>query len=292
MDSSLKVALENAISRATGDEFQIERTKAVSGGCIHNSLIIIGENGGRFFVKTNTREAFAMFKAEAEALEVLARAKTIRVPKPIHAGQISQQAYLILEALSFSVSNQTSWEEMGQQLAALHHHTAGYFGWSADNWIGATPQINNPENDWSTFFREHRLKPQLKIASRKGYRFAQADKLLASVEALLRDHRPKPSLLHGDLWSGNAGFCDDGTPVIFDPASYYGDRETDLAFTKVFGGFPAAFYDAYTAAFPLEPGHETRSKLYNLYHILNHANLFGGGYINEAGSMIHELVNR
>lgn len=291
MDSSLKVALEKAISDATGEDFQIQRTKAVSGGCIHHSFIAISENGGRSFVKTNTRETFAMFKAEAEALEVLAQARTIRVPKPIQIGQVSQQAYLILEALNFSASNQTSWEEMGQQLAALHQQTADHFGWGSDNWIGAAPQINHPENDWSTFFREHRIKPQLKMAARKGHRFEQEDKLLGAIDRILRDHHPKPSLLHGDLWSGNAGFCDDGEPVIFDPASYYGDRETDLAFTKVFGGFPAAFYDAYESAFPLGQDHEIRSTLYNLYHILNHANLFGGGYVNEAGRMIHELVN-
>jgi fructosamine-3-kinase len=243
-----------------------------------------------YFVKLNTAAGQKMFEAEADALKELADTNTIKVPQPITHGAASGQSYLILEALPFGSSKPGSWEAMGQQLAQLHRSTTKRFGWQRDNTIGSTPQHNNWTDDWPTFFREQRLGPQFQLAKGNGFKFARADELLEHVADILADHSPAPSILHGDLWSGNAGFLHDGTPVIFDPATYYGDRETDLAFSEFFGGFPSDFYQAYEKEWPLPPGYEKRKTLYNLYHVLNHANLFGGGYAGQAQSMVNRLV--
>ena len=160
-------------------------------------------------------------------------------------------------------------------LARLHRHTSDRFGWASDNWIGLAPQENGWCGSWSDFWLEKRMKPQLRRAEGNGLHFGKLDFL-----KILDDHQPAPSLLHGDLWSGNVGFTREG-PVIFDPAVYYGDREADLAMTELFGGFPREFYAAYDGAFRLDPGYANRKHLYNLYHLLNHLNLFGAGYLGQ-----------
>jgi fructosamine-3-kinase len=165
------------------------------------------------------------------------------------------------------------WAALARMLAKLHRATGPRFGWHRDNWIGATPQINGWRDDWARFFLECRIEPQLALARKNGYSIEFSSNLL-------KNHQPQPSLLHGDLWSGNAGFIEEG-PVIFDPAVYYGDREADLAMTELFGGFPARFYDAYNEVFPLPAGYETRKHFYNLYHLLNHLNIFGAGYLAQ-----------
>jgi protein-ribulosamine 3-kinase len=167
-------------------------------------------------------------------------------------------------------------------LAKVHRTAAPRFGWQRDNYIGSTPQRNGWCEDWREFWIERRVGPQLELARRNGFRVAEPP--LGSLDG----HRPQPSLLHGDLWSGNAGFTAEG-PVIFDPAVYYGDREADLAMTELFGGFPGTFYEAYHAAWPLEPGYEQRKHLYNLYHLLNHLNLFGGSYLGQVESTLRLL---
>ncbi|MGC1729012.1 MAG: fructosamine kinase family protein, partial [Steroidobacteraceae bacterium] len=182
----------------------------------------------------------------------------------------------------------------GEQLAALHRVTADRFGWSRDNTIGSTPQTNTPCGDWTEFFRERRLRPQLALAASRGYAKLEpwGERLLESVPQLLGGHRPQPSLLHGDLWAGNWLALTTGEPAILDPAVYYGDREADLAMTRLFGGFGAAFYRAYEAAAPLPHGASVRCELYNLYHVLNHTNLFGGGYAAQACAMMQRLLSQ
>ena len=184
----------------------------------------------------------------------------------------------------------------------MHKITADQYGWYQNNIIGSTPQSNKKHSDWATFWREERLRPQFEMLYEKGYKkYLQllANKLLTNLDSLLADHVPEASLLHGDLWSGNYGFINDGfvddgfteqgQPVIFDPALYYGDRETDLAMTELFGGFSQDFYNSYNEAWPLDEGYTNRKTLYNLYHILNHANLFGTSYLNQAISMMERL---
>lgn len=191
----------------------------------------------------------------------------VRVPRVLDQGP----DFLVLEKLD--LRRDGDWEALARMLASLHRTTGPRFGWHRDNWIGRSPQKNEWRDDWATFFRECRLQPQLETARRNGHRITVSSNLL-------KDHKPAPSLLHGDLWSGNAGFIAEG-PVLFDPAVYYGDRETDLAMTELFGGFPARFYEAYDEAFPLPEGYEARKHLYNLYHLLNHLNIFGEGYLAE-----------
>jgi len=290
MSPGLETAIAAAISESAGNKFEIRERRHAGGGCI-NEAIILSDERRTYFVKLNSAAATDMFAAEAEALEALLQTRTIKVPRPIAFGQAESRAYLILEAVRFGHGKTENWQLMGRQLAELHHHCTHQFGWHRDNTIGSTPQSNQPTEDWATFFREQRLRPQFDLTRKNGFQFSGSDALLDAVDTLLHDHHPKASLLHGDLWSGNAGFTHDGTPVIYDPASYYGDRETDLAFSEFFGGFPAAFYTGYESVWPLEPGYTQRKVLYNLYHVLNHANLFGSSYALQAQSMIHRLLS-
>jgi len=186
------------------------------------------------------------------------------------------------------------WAAMGRMLAAVHRATGSRYGWRRDNFIGSAPQCNREHDDWTAFWRDMRLLPQLEAAERNGLGARLIDsgrKLAGSLSRLLAGHAPQASLLHGDLWSGNAAFLAGGAPVVFDPAVYRGDREADLAMTELFGGFPRAFYAAYADAWPIDAGYAMRRDLYNLYHVLNHANLFGGGYAAQAQSMIGRLLS-
>jgi fructosamine-3-kinase len=178
-------------------------------------------------------------------------------------------------------------------LARAHSARGEYFGWRRDNYIGSTPQLNRRATSWSDFWREARLQPQIELAARNGLGrslIGKAERLVEAVPRLLAGHSPAASQLHGDLWGGNAGFLPGGQPVLFDPAVYWGDRETDLAMTELFGGFPPEFYSAYDEVAPRDAGYATRKTLYNLYHVLNHANLFGGGYASRAERMIAGLL--
>lgn len=182
---------------------------------------------------------------------------------------------------------------LGRMLARVHSVHGEFFGWRRDNYIGSTPQPNRPSPSWSDFWRDSRLRPQLELGRENKLDtglLAKGERLIEALPRLLSGHAPAPSLLHGDLWSGNAGFLADGAPVLFDPAAYWGDRETDLAMTELFGGFPRAFYSAYTEVAPLDRGYGVRKNLYQLYHVLNHANLFGGSYPRQAERMIDKLL--
>ena len=166
-------------------------------------------------------------------------------------------------------------------------------GWRRANTIGATPQINCRSGDWVGFWREHRLGYQLRLAEANGHRGSLQEngaRLLSKIPTFFSGYRPLPALLHGDLWSGNVGFDDAGKPVVFDPAVYYGDHEADVAMTELFGGFSGDFYAAYREVFPLDASYAVRKHLYNLYHVLNHLNLFGGGYLGQAERLISELL--
>jgi fructosamine-3-kinase len=232
-----------------------------------------------------------MFDREAEALAILARAAAIRVPQAVCQGGTSGMAFLVLEYLP--LANRGSFAEMGRRLAKLHAVTNHCFGWHVDNYIGTTPQRNAPSADWIGFFRDQRLAFQIELARRGGLALPQAGVLLANLQQFFEGYQPLPSLLHGDLWSGNAGFLhDSGEPVLFDPACYYGDRECDLAFTEMFGGFAPQFFQAYRAQWPLAAGYGRRKRLYNLYHELNHFNLFGGSYGSQARATIAELCSQ
>ena len=284
--------IEAAIREAEGSSFAIESRSGVGGGCINECYVVRGR-GQAFFVKLNASDRLPMFEAEAAGLREIARSNTVRVPQPLCHGAGAGASWLVLEYIELRRTSSRGMAELGRRLAAMHRVTATRVGWHRDNTIGATPQINTPGTDWIVFWREQRLGFQLQLARNSGHRgrlLAQGERLLERLPAFFSGHAPRPSLLHGDLWSGNAAFVGDATPVIFDPAVYYGDREADIAMTELFGGFSADFYRAYDEANARDPGYTTRKQLYNLYHVLNHLNLFGGGYRAQAERMIAELL--
>ncbi len=244
------------------------------------------------FRKTGPESAFDMFEAEADGLVALREAGEVRVPEVIDVGVINGQAYIDIEKLELEPTTRDIERRFGEQLARLHRHTHEQYGWFRDNTIGLTPQHNAQSDDWIEFFRKHRLGFQVELAVRNGYGgdIAQlGQRLAAKLPELFDGYTPEASLLHGDLWGGNWGAVA-GEPVMFDPAVYYGDRETDIAMTMVFGGFGRAFYEAYESSWPMAAGHEQRLKLYQLYHILNHLNLFGHSYHRRAIDLMRALT--
>lgn len=287
------ITIAEDISQKTGDKFVIENRRSVGGGCINQGYTIT-DNNRTYFVKLNQASQVDMFAAESLGLEEMWSTKTIRVPQPICYGTADNSAYIVQEYLELGRSSgNNAWEEMGRKLAEMHKTTSDRgFGWERNNTIGSTPQINTWKSDWVEFFAEHRIGYQLKLAKRRGGQFSQGESLIKAIPELLANHHPQPSLVHGDLWSGNASVTAEGEPVIFDPATYYGDREVDLAMTELFGRFPASFYHGYNAVWPLDSGYELRKNLYNLYHIINHFNLFGGSYESQANRMISQLLSK
>ncbi|ROR34300.1 fructosamine kinase family protein [Inmirania thermothiophila] len=284
--------VEAAIAAAAGRPFRIGRRREVGGGCIHRAAVVEGE-GGRWFVKRNRAAALPQFEAEADGLAALAAAGALRVPRPLTWGEACGEAYLVMEYLPLGRAGPQAEEALGRGLAALHRCAGEAFGWHRDNFIGATPQPNPRERRWAVFFREQRIAHQLRLARERGAPgglLRRGEALLAAIPALLAGHDPVPSLIHGDLWGGNWAADEDGRPVIFDPAVYHGDREADLAMTELFGGFGPRFHAAYREAWPLDAGYGVRRTLYNLYHVLNHFNLFGGGYAAQAEAMMERLL--
>jgi fructosamine-3-kinase len=280
------------IAAGSGRAFHIETCRSVAGGSIHGAFEIAGA-GQRYFLKCNGTTALPMFQAEADGLAALNATATIRVPQVVACGVTEGYAYLVLEYLDLRGLDRAAGTAMGHALAAMHRNTGKEFGWARDNFIGTTPQINTAHDSWARFFAERRLAPQLALAARRGMDRSLLNlgtALTEKIAVFFFDYRPQPSLLHGDLWSGNAAALPDGTPVIYDPAVYRGDREADVAMAELFGGFPDSFYAAYRAAWPLDPGYETRKILYNLYHVLNHFNLFGMSYHGQAKRMLERLL--
>jgi len=308
MIKDVLVPLASAISDATQRRFEVRCATAVGGGDISQAYCLESVDGCRYFLKLNDAKRHAMFAAEAAGLNAIAATSTLRVPQFIAHGVAGGHSYLVLEHLALGLRGNP--RLLGAQLAALHRFTPDSldssvpvtekmnsdhshpgrfaaprhsrspdrFGFAQDNFIGTTPQPNRWKEKWVDFWGECRLGFQLRLAAKSGYGEVlqkPGEKLLEILPTFFDGYSPRPSLLHGDLWGGNHAFLADGTPVIFDPAVYYGDRECDLAMTELFGSYPADFYAAYRADYPLDAGYAKRRDLYNLYHILNHANLFG-----------------
>jgi fructosamine-3-kinase len=283
--------IERAIQAATGKPFPVESREAAGGGI--NECHVVHGGGRAFFVKLNRPERAEMFSAEADGLDEIARARTVRVPAHVCHGSGPAASWIVLEYLELRSADSQGMRALGSNLARLHRVTAARHGWRRDNTIGTTPQVNTPADDWIAFWREQRMGFQLRLAASNGHGgrlIRDGERLMEKLPVFFAGYVPPPSLLHGDLWSGNAAMTAGGEPVIYDPAVYYGDREADLAMTELFGGFPQAFYDAYRADYPLDAGYATRKHLYNLYHVLNHLNLFGGSYGAQAERMAGALL--
>jgi fructosamine-3-kinase len=269
--------------------------RLVEGGSINTCYRLRARDGRTLFLKVNEPDCETMFAAEADGLRELGRAQALRVPAPIAQGSGEGAAWLLLEFIALEPGSAAAAARLGTALAAQHRHSARAFGWHRDGTIGSTLQRNPWTQDWATFFATYRLGFQLRLAAENEGGAALADRgrrLLERLPALLAGHEPVPALLHGDLWSGNWGMTPTGEPVVFDPAVYFGDREADVAMTMLFGGFPREFYVAYDAAWPLDHGHEQRRDIYNLYHVLNHLNLFGGSYLRQAMGLLDRLLAR
>ena len=264
--------------------------RRVGGGEI-NAAYIVESEAGRRFVKLNAVARRPMFETEARALAAIHATGAVRAPNVILVGECGSHAFLALECLELRSLTGTGGERLGAALARLHRRAGTRFGWPEDNYIGTTEQRNAWHSNWSTFFLERRLRPQCEMLDRGGE--PGWGDLLSSAESEVRrrleDVDSFPALLHGDLWAGNAASLPDDTPVIFDPASYYGDPEADLAMTELFGGFDESFYRGYDSALAPRPGYDRRRPIYQLYHVLNHANLFAGGYLSRAEAMLRDL---
>jgi protein-ribulosamine 3-kinase len=285
-------AIARELSAQMGCECAPEPQSAVSGGSIHRSYRWRC-GAAALFVKVADDAADATLAAEAAGLEALAKSRAVRVPRIVARGTVGPSAFLAMEWIESRPAGRAAEQRLGERLAAQHRLTEARFGFATDNFIGRTPQPNGWLPDWTEFFCERRLRHQLALAAQTGFAALLEQpgaRLLESVGALLAAHRPQASLLHGDLWAGNWLASLQQEPVVFDPAVYYGDREADLAMTRLFGGFGRAFYQAYESESPLPAGHAVRAELYNLYHVLNHANLFGGGYARQARASIDRLL--
>ncbi len=288
---SLKTKIEKILSKFVGDSVTINDFSPVGGGSI-NETFKLSTTAGSFFVKKNSASLYPhMFQKEGEGLEILSDTNGIEIPEVIGVGESGDESFLILKYIEVGSKNSSFWDDFGQQLATLHKNTDEYFGLNHDNYIGSLEQFNNQHSSWSDFFREERLEKQVRLARNNG----KIDK--GTVDAFDRFYAKldnvfpvePPALLHGDLWGGNFMVNEVGSPVIIDPAVYYGHREMDLGMSQLFGGFDRQFYISYNKHYPLENGWEERLEYCNLYPLLVHVNLFGGGYIQSVKSILHKF---
>jgi fructosamine-3-kinase len=274
---------------------QVTDATGVSGGDISQAARLKLADGRRVLVKWRGGSLPGLFTAEQRGLTLLHSAGTLRIPAVLVCSEATAHhpAFIAMEWLDTGPKTTAAAQKLGLGLAALHRLTASSFGLEHDNFIGANPQPNHPADNWVDFFRERRLGYQMELAGQNGRlprpRAQRLEKLLGRLSDWLPAH-PPASLLHGDLWGGNWLTATSGEPVLIDPAVYYGHHEADLAFTELFGGFPAAFYAAYQASWPLESGYDERKELYNLYHLLNHLNLFGESYGGSVDSVLRRFV--
>ena len=280
------------LKRRLGIRCAADDAKVVAGGSI-NQTYYLPTDRAPLFLKVNDPSALSMFEAEADGLAELRAATAVNVPDTVDVGRAGGVAYLALRWVDLQGKTAAGERVLGIALARQHRVTAERFGWYRENTIGATQQQNRLTSDWLDFLRTDRLGFQLKLASERGLpekEFDRGQRLLGRLEWFFGDYTPLASLLHGDLWSGNWGCDGVGTPYIYDPAVYYGDREADLAMSRLFGGFGEAFYSGYQSEWPLETGWEARGDLYHLYHLLNHFNLFGQGYLGQTAGCLDRLL--
>lgn len=281
--------ISEEISTHLKKEFICDDIRQINNGDSHSAYKIT-DGRQRYFVKVNTAEHLANFVAESEGLQHLQKTQLFKVPHVICLGTTEDKSYLVLEFLTLSQDLNNNWLEFGQLLAQLHQtQIQQQYGWQADNYIGLSPQHNQWNTNWSQFFAEQRIGTMLQRLQQKGHHLGSLEIIVKKIGSLLADHKPVPSLLHGDLWKGNTGF-NKNKPVIFDPACYFGDRETDIAMTELFGPFPDDFYQGYQEIWPLSNDYQFRKPIYQLYHTLNHALTFEGHYLESAKSILQDIM--
>ncbi|MEW6991489.1 fructosamine kinase family protein [Colwelliaceae bacterium 6441] len=282
--------IEKTIQETTKQSFAIKHKRPATGGDI-NLCYWISNYHQHYFVKINDKSHLSHFESEAYALAQIKSSHQICCPDVIAIGTTLDKSFLVLSYIPFETPDHNDWYQLGQQLAHMHKsETHGQFGWQHDNYIGDTIQPNKWQSNWRTFFAEQRIGWQLQLLNEKSIRLGDIDYISQVCHDALLHHQVEPCLVHGDLWQGNMGFYDH-SPIIFDPACYYGDREVDIAMTELFGQLPDEFYDGYQAEFPLSSKYEQRKLVYNFYHILNHANLFGGVYIDQSKAALSRILS-
>ncbi len=286
-----RIAQEIA-DRTPGDDGRMEEVRAVGGGSI-NAAFCVRTSLSAYFIKVNSASRFpGMFEAESKGLRLMKDSGEIGVPEPLGIGEEDDEAFLLMDFIEGGRADEGFWERFGRELARMHRHTAESFGLEYDNYIGSLPQSNDRRADWPSFFAEMRLEPQMRMAREVGKMDGSDqrafDRLYERLDGIFPEE--SPALIHGDLWSGNYMVGADGTPYILDPAVYYGHREMDLGMSTLFGTFDRAFYEAYDAEHPLEKGWEERLELANLYPLMVHVNLFGGGFASEVRTILRRFA--
>lgn len=292
MNDSLKHAAADILENYLKVRPEIKTTQPLSGGDINRALML-ETTAGKFFMKFNSASRYpGMFKAEAEGLQLMKFTETVAVPEVIGYGEDGRDAFLLLQYIEPGYRSETLMEKAGQQLARMHRHSSPFFGLHSNNYIGSLIQKNTLCKSWSEFFASSRIEPMLKMARDKGLVDAQLVKAFSNLLRRLDDLIPAepPGLLHGDLWGGNYLTSSNGQVYLIDPAVYYGHREMDLSMTRLFGGFPESFYAGYEAEYPLQAGFKQRIAIHNLYPLLVHVNLFGGGYVSSVAAIVKKFV--
>lgn len=288
---SLNNEITSLLSAETGTNIKIDKAVPLSGGSINNAYRL--ETGsGYFFMKYNRASAYpGMFEQEASGLALLHAAGEIRIPQVIAHGNDETNTFIILEYLDSSGKTNNFWEDFGRKLAALHRHSSDTFGLNHDNYIGSLKQYNGPSERWTDFFREQRLLVQMEMAAKRGLLPSNVKQAFERLFIRLDDLFPDepPSLIHGDLWSGNYMVDEKGMACIIDPAVYFGFREMDIGMSRLFGVFGSEFYEAYDEAWPMEPGWQERIEICNLYPLMVHVNLFGSGYLGSVESILSKF---
>ncbi|MEH0157449.1 fructosamine kinase family protein [Limibacter armeniacum] len=290
LDTNQHNFFKTALTNVLGKAVTLKSIKNVTGGSINDAFRLETEDG-YFFLKSNSRHGEHMFEVESKGLELLKSATQLKVPEVVGTGVCQDRAFIVMEYLPPSVASQLYWKKLGEGLAELHRFRSNQFGLEYDNFIGSLSQYNHQHKDWLTFFIDQRLRPQFELACRNGVINQNYLAMLSELKEKLKGIFPteKPSLLHGDLWSGNVMASND-PPCLIDPAVYYGHREMELAFTLLFGGFDRAFYTAYQDNFPLDKGFEERVPIYNIYPLMVHVNLFGVSYFGDVRAVLNKLL--
>tara|TARA_B100000029_G_scaffold516807_1_gene634712 strand:+ start:3730 stop:4611 length:882 start_codon:yes stop_codon:yes gene_type:complete len=285
------IEISTELNQRVGIRCNIESVQVVSGGSINSAYKLLTDDCP-LFLKTNKADSIEMFQSEAEGLQTLRDSGSVEVPEVIDVGCVNEQCYLALKWIDFVEKTTDAEIQLGSALANQHRCVTEQYGWHRDNTIGSTLQINICSSNWIEFFRDRRLCYQLELAEKRGLpknQLVQGYDLLKILDRFFEDRDIKASLLHGDLWSGNWGCDISKKTYVYDPAVYYGDRESDLAMTRLFGGFSDVFYSAYNKSWQLDYGWEKRLDLYNLYHLLNHFNLFGHAYLEQVATCLQRL---
>jgi fructosamine-3-kinase len=285
--------IEAALRNHFGDPIKITSKSTISGGCINQAWKLELSNGQAVFMKENSARFENMFHAEATGLKALRVSGGPRVPEPFAVVADAHSQVILMSFISEGPRHPHYWEEFGRSFAALHMHCGDAFGFKEDNYIGSTRQVNTPSADWPEFFGTYRLGYQIGLAAKQGLAnpslVRSTEKLISKLDRLLPGD-PKPSILHGDLWGGNVMTGEDGKAVVIDPAAYWGHFEADLSMTELFGSFPSKFYAAYHEVTPISPEYVDRKEIYNLYHVLNHLNMFGSSYASQATAIVNRFV--